>query len=89
MHCDRGDALTGAGDRLDAFLAEIVPYEVVADRHELRRDEPDFITAAEEHRVLGREPQATVDRDESVVRANLDAGHRAAHRREHGLDPLA
>ena len=89
MHRDRGDAIAGADDRLNALFAEVVPHEIVANKYELRRHEPDLIAAAQEHRVLGREPQATVDGDEPVVRADRDAGHGAGDRREHRLGPLA
>jgi len=83
MNRDRGDAIAGTDDGLDTLLAEVVPHEVVADTHELCRDEPDLVAAAQQHRVLGREPKATVDGDEPVVRANVDAGHAAGDRREH------
>jgi len=65
-----------------------VPHEVVADEHELRRHEPDLISAAQEHGVLGREPQATVDGDETIVRADFDAGHKTGDGREDRLGPL-
>lgn len=89
MNRDRGDAIAGADDGFDALFAEVVPHEIVADQQKLRRHEPDLVATAQEHRVLGREPQSAIDRDETVVRANLDASHRAAHSREHGLGPLA
>ena len=79
MHRDRGDAIAGAADLLDALFAEVVPHEVVADEYELRRHEPDLIAAAQEHsggRVLGREPQATVDGDEALVRVRGRASRR-------------
>ena len=89
MHRDRGDAIAGADDRLDTLFAEVVPHKIIADENKLRRHEPDLIAAAQEHGVLGRQPQAIVDRDESVVRADLDAGHGAGDRREHRFGSLA
>ncbi|MFO0492899.1 MAG: hypothetical protein ACK51T_10770, partial [bacterium] len=89
MHRDRGDAIAGAGSRLYVFLAEVVPHEVVANKYELRRHEPDLIAAAQEHRVLGREAQTAVDGDEAVVRADLDAGHGAGDGREDRFGALA
>jgi len=89
MNRDRGDAIAGADDGFDALFAEVVPHEIVADQQKLRRHEPDLIASPQQHRVLGCEPQAAVDRDEPVVRANLDAGHGAGDRREHSLGPLA
>ncbi len=88
MHRDRGDAITGAADRLDTLFAEVVTHEIIADEHKLRRHKPDLIAAPQEHGVLGSEPQATVDGDEPIVRADLDAGHGAGDRREHRLGPL-
>jgi len=60
MNRDRGDAIAGTDDGVDAFFAEIVPHEIVANDHELRRDKPDLLAATQENRVLGREPLATV-----------------------------
>jgi hypothetical protein len=62
MHGDGRHAVARPLDRLDQFLAQVLAHERIADLHELRRGEADLLVALQQHRVLGREAQATVDR---------------------------
>lgn len=89
MHGDGRHAVARPLDHLDQLLAQVLTHERVANLHELRRREADLLVALQQHRVLGREPQTSVDRDETLVGAEFHTADRAGDGRERGFRPRA